>query len=186
LSSFKVAFRAIPIMILLVLVAYTHVPIFYKINNVPPICAGQSGVYRIFLGIWHIVAYGSGPPFCMFLFSFFTIRRIRQRRIVVPTSTPLDQDGRNSIANKDKNLLRMALVQCLSIGLTTSSFSISQLYVSLTANQVTDNFQIAKENLILVLGGLISTFGHSATFYLYTITSKMFRQHLFCRRHVRS
>lgn len=122
----------------------------------------------------------------MFLFSLLTIRHIKQRRIVVPTSAPLDQDRRNSTATKDKNLLRMALVQCLSIGLTTSLFSITQLYISLTTNQVKDNFQLAKENLILVLGRLISTIGHTATFYLYTITSKMFRQHLFCRRHVRS
>ncbi len=157
-----------------------HVPIFYTINNTQPICAGLPGFYRIFLGFWHVVAYGSGPPFLMFIFSFLTIRHAKHRRILPSTI----QDRTNS--TKDRDLLLMALVQCLCIGLTTSLFSFTQLYISLTTNQVTDSLQVAKNNLIGVLGGVISTGGHSATFYLYTITSKMFRQHLICRRNITS
>ena len=152
------------------------------INPVPPICAGQPGFYRIFLGFWHVFAYGSGPPFLMFLFSFFTIRHVKNRRIV-PSTIVSNQDERNS--HKDKNLLRMALVQCLCIGLTTSFFSIIQLYISITTGQVKNNLQLAKDNLLVILAGLISTGGHSATFYLFTATSKMFREHLFCRPHAR-
>jgi len=175
-------------MIFIILVAYAHVPTFYQVNVIPPICAGQPGFYRIFLGFWHVSVYGSGLPFLMFIFSFLTTHHIKHRRVVPCTIIQLNQDGRNSTSTKDKNLLRMALVQRLCIGLTTSLFSVSQLYVSLTTNQINDSLQSAKENLFLVLGGLISTCGHSAAFYLYTITSKMFRQHLPlpCRRHVQS
>jgi hypothetical protein len=176
----KIAARIIPITILIVFIAYIHVPVFYTINKIPPICAGLPGFYRIFLGFWHVIAYGSGPPFLMFIFSFLTIRNIKHRNIL-PATIQTTQDRTNS--TKDKNLLRMALVQCLCIGLTTSLFSFSQLYVSLKTDRVKDNLELAKENLIMVLGGLISTGGHSATFYLFTVTSKMFRQHLICRRH---
>jgi hypothetical protein len=157
-------------------------PIFYTINPTPPICAGQPGFYRIFLGFWHVITYGSGPPFFMFIFSFFTIRHVKNRRIV-PSTNPSNQDERNS--SKNRSLIRMALVQCLCIGLTTSFFSVSQLYISITTGQVKDNLRLAKDNLFVILGGLISTGGHSSTFYLYTATSKMFRQHLFCQRHAR-
>lgn len=151
-----------------------------------PICAGQPGVYRLFLGAWHIIAYGSGPPLFMFLFSFLTIRRIRNRRIVIANTIHAHQDRRNINNVKDRNLLRMALVQCICIGFTTSCFSFCQLYISITTYQVKDSFQIAKENLIQVLGGVISTIGHSSTFYLYTITSQMFRQHLPCQKSVQT
>jgi hypothetical protein len=169
-------------MILLVLITYIHVPIFYTINPFSPICAGQPGFYRIFLGVWHVVVYGSGPPCLMFLFSVLTLRNIKLRRIQPSTIAP-NQDERNS--DKNKNLLRMALVQCLCIGLTTSLFSISQLYVLITSSQVITNLQLAKNNLFSILGGVISTVGHSATFYLYTATSKLFREHLYCRRQAR-
>jgi hypothetical protein len=181
-SSVKVASRVIPLMILLVFITYMHVPIFYTINSFSPICAGQPGVYRIFLGVWHVVAYGSGPPFLMFLFSILTLRNIKHRRIL-PSTIGSNQDERNS--DKNKNLLRMALVQCLCIGLTTSLFSISQVYVLVTSSQVIGNLQLAKNNLFTVLGGIISTAGHSATFYLYTATSKLFRENLYCRRRTR-
>jgi len=169
-------------MILLVLIGYIHVPIFYTINPFQPICAGPPGFYRIFLGVWHVVAYGSGPPLLMFLFSVLTLRNIKHRRIQ-PTTIGSNQDERNS--DKNKNLLRMALVQCLCIGLATSLFSISQLYILITSSRVTSNLQIAKSNLFQTLGGFISTAGHSATFYLYTATSKLFREHLYCRRRTR-
>jgi hypothetical protein len=80
-----------------------HVPIFYTINPFTPACAGQPGFYRIFLGVWHVVAYGSGPPCLMFLFSALTLRNIKHRRIQ-PTTIGSNQDDRNS--DKNKNLLR--------------------------------------------------------------------------------
>ncbi|CAF4064601.1 unnamed protein product, partial [Adineta steineri] len=146
------------------------------------ICAGQPGFYRIFLGFWHVIIYGSGPPFLMFVFSVLTIRHVKRRRIA-PFINQVNQGERTLY--KEKGLLRMALVQCLCIGLTTTLFSISQLYVSITTVYAKTNLQLAKENLFLVLGGLISTGGHGTTFYLYTATSRMFRQHLFHGRHAR-
>ncbi|CAF3714352.1 unnamed protein product [Adineta steineri] len=181
-SSFKVASYTIPITILLVFIGYIHIPIFYTINGIPPICAGQPGFYRIFLGFWHVIIYGSGPPFLMFVFSVLTIRHVKHRRIA-PSINQVNQGERTLY--KEKGLLRMALVQCLCIGLTTTLFSISQLYVSITTVYAKSNLQLAKENLFLVLGGLISTGGHGSTFYLYTATSRMFRQHLFHGRHAR-
>jgi hypothetical protein len=167
-SSVKVASRLIPLMTLLVLIGYIHVPIFYTINSFAPICTGQPGFYRIFVGVWQVVAYGSGPPFLMFVFSILTLRNIKYRRIL-PTTIAPNQDERNS--DKNKNLLRMALVQCLCIGLTTILFGITQLYVLITPSRVTSNLQIAKSNLFQTFVGVISTAGPSATFYLFTATS---------------
>jgi hypothetical protein len=76
----------------------------------------------------------------------------------------------------------MVLVQCLIVGSTTTAYAAGQWYSTLTSNQVKDSLQLAKDNLLSNLVGAISTMGHSTTFFVFTLTSQMFRQQLTCQR----
>ncbi len=102
-----------------------HIPIFYTINPFSPICAGQPGFYRIFLGLWHVVVYGSGPLSLMFLFSALTLRNNKHRRIQ-PKTTGSNQDERNS--NKNKNLLRSHTTITTRIKKTKKTFKMLLLF----------------------------------------------------------
>jgi hypothetical protein len=75
----------------------------------------------------------------------------------------------------------MVLVQCLVVGFTTTIYAVVQWYITLTANQVKSNLQLARENLVTHLVGSNSAIGHSTTFLVFTLTSKLFRQQLFDR-----
>ena len=178
-SSFKIASRVIPLTFLLGHLAYAHVPIFHDIRLPRQTCGIENNSYGIFLGIWHLLTYGTGPPLLMLIFSLLTIQHIHHRRIVPVLNQPR-QEGRNS--NKDRNFIRMVFVQCAFVGLGTTAYAIGQWYTTLTSNQVRDNLQIAKDNLFFHLVGSISAAGHSTTFFLFTLVSPMFRQQLICRR----
>ncbi|UJR11481.1 hypothetical protein I4U23_015660 [Adineta vaga] len=180
-SSYKVAFRAIPLTFVFVHLAYLHVPFFYEILLPRRTCAVGNNVYGIFLGIWHLITYGTGPPLLMLAFSLLTIRHIRKRR-VKPTTNQASQANQSS--RNDRNLLRMVFIQCLVVGSTTTAYAIMQLYTTLTVNQSKTSLQLARDGLFGALVGVISATGHNATFFVFTLTSKMFREQLFsqCRR----
>ncbi|UJR16773.1 hypothetical protein I4U23_003673 [Adineta vaga] len=179
-SSYKVAYRVIPITFILVHLAYFHVLIFYDILLPQRSCSIENVAYNIFLGIWHLVTYGSGPPLLMLLFSIFTIRHIRHRAVMPITIRNSSSQGHRR-SNKSRNLIRMTFVQCLVVGSTITVYAISQWYISLTSHQTKTNLQIARENLFFVLSGIIAGVGHNITFFIFTLTSRLFREQLFCR-----
>jgi hypothetical protein len=87
----------------------------------------------------------------------------------------------------------MLLVQCLVIIVTGAPFSIGWLYVSLTVNQNADILQVAKDNLLTNVVGYLSVTGSCISFYLFTLSSSLFRRELmalfkwcFCRDHVQT
>jgi hypothetical protein len=171
----------IPSTFLLLHVTYSHVLIFYKINSKSS-CTSESNLYGTCIGVWHLLVYGIGPPVLMFLFSLITVQRVRHRRIM-PVTTQSNEVNRNT--NKDTNLLRMVFVQSIFVGFITTLYAATQLYTQATSNSVKDNLQLAKENLVTAFFGTFSVIGHSATFFVFTLASKMFRQELLCRRQER-
>jgi hypothetical protein len=181
LSSFKTAYRANPVTFVLVHVTYLHILIRYTIT--PNLfCQSQSTPYGAVLGIGHVFAYGIGPPSLMLLFFLLTIRNVRRQRIrpSIPYSNQTTENSR-----KDKHLVPMAFVQCLLVGLTTTSYAATQLYITSISNQVKSRLQIAVDTLFTLIFGSISAIGHSTTFFVFTLSSKMFCQHLMCKHQER-
>jgi hypothetical protein len=79
----------------------------------------------------------------------------------------------------------MVLIQCLIVGSTTTAYSITQWYTTLTSNQVKNSLQLTIENLFTNLVGIISATAVAATFFIFTLASRMFRQQLLCQRRQR-
>ncbi|UJR08889.1 hypothetical protein I4U23_013144 [Adineta vaga] len=82
LSSFRIARCSIPLTIILIHAAYSHIPVFYGIVLPRRSCTVDNSSYGFFLGIWHLVMYGLGPPLLMLTFSLLTIQHISRRKIL--------------------------------------------------------------------------------------------------------
>lgn len=177
-SSFRIAIRVIPITSVLVHAAYAHVLAYYQIIPTRRTCSVTDSSYAYFIGIWHLVMYGTSPPLLMLIFSLLTIRHVHSRRIM-PTANVTN--AHHSGSPKEKNLVRMALFQCLLVGSTTILYAILQFYITFTTNDVKVPLRTAIENVITNFIGAISAAGHSVTFFIFTLASQMFRQHLKCR-----
>jgi hypothetical protein len=188
-SSVRVANRAIPLTILIIFIGYIHVPIFFKIDIIAatqkPTCysRGPLGTYRTILYYFDLIVYGLSPSLFMLIFGLLTLRNVKQskRLIVMPVTNLLTKT--NQINRKTNNhMLRMLIVQVLVYCVTGLIFSSTIIYSSI--NPPTYAFQVSQYNIIYALAGMGSNIGPCLSFYLFTLSSGLFRKelkNLFCK-----
>lgn len=172
-------YRTIPLTSLLVLLAYFHVPIYHAINIQQRLCFPIAGFYQKFLGVWNLAVFSVGPPALMLLFGFLTVRHIRQSlgRIApnVSQATTAAPDARHRHKSADRQLIQMLLFQCCLFAVTASPTSVQYIYTSIRETMVVDNLQRAKDNFFYTIAGFVSLTGPCTSFYLFTLSSKLFR-----------
>lgn len=185
LSSIRVASRTIPLTILIVLIAYSHVPVFFRIDIVPatqkPICypPGPPGTYRIVLSYFNLLFLGLSPSLFMLIFGMLTLRNIdRSMRLLVAPSNPLPNTNNENLRKTNKQMLHMLLVQVSVYSVTGLTFSIALIMTAIQASQPKTIFQVAQENMINAVVGMLSTLGPCLSFYLFTLSSGLFRKEL--------
>jgi hypothetical protein len=111
----------------------------------------------------------------MLLFGFLTLNNIRQQRRVLPVIGEHTRITRRT----DRQLLRMLAAQVLVIIISTLPLTIDRLYASFTASVAKDALRIAQENLASQVANTMAYFAHICSFYLYTLTGRVFRKELF-------
>jgi hypothetical protein len=192
-SSIRVANRLIPITVFISFAIYIHVPILFEITIIPatqkPICypPGPPGTYRIILSFFNLIYFGLSPSLCMFLFGMFTLRNIEgSKRIVVGPTTNCETTTNQNNRKNNRQMLRMLFVQVLVYCVTALSYSIATIISSINASQRKNVVQVAQESLITAVLGMLSNTGPCLSFYLFTLSSGLFREELkklLCRSH---
>jgi uncharacterized membrane protein len=149
MSSLKSAKISTGIITIIVLILYFHMLVYYEIGNVTnqfgtitPQCNSQKGIYRTFLGLWHMVMSSLFPSFLMLLFGLLTLKNVRQHRQLVRRAAET-----TAIRRTDTQLLRMLAAQVLVIIIATLPFCIDTLYTSFTSSFTKTTLKIAQDNL---------------------------------------
>ncbi|CAF1526417.1 unnamed protein product, partial [Rotaria sordida] len=156
-----------------------------KIDIIPatqkPICypPGPPGTYRIVLSYFNLIFLGLSPSFCMLIFGVLTLRNIDQsKRLFVISSNNLSNTNNENMRKTSKHILRMLLVQVLVYSVTGLTFSVALIITAIQANRPKTVFQVAQENMINAVVGMLSTLGPCLSFYLFTLSSSLFRKEL--------
>jgi growth hormone secretagogue receptor len=178
MSSLKSAKISSAIISIIVLISYSHMLVYYEIANVTnqfgsitPQCASQKGIYRTFLGLWHMVVSSLFPSFLMLVFGLLTLKNVRQRRQLVRRA------GENrAIRRTDTQLLHMLAAQVLVIIIATLPFCVFQLYSAFTSSFTKSTLRIAQENLAIQITSIVTYFAYTSSFYLYTLSGSIFRK----------
>jgi len=178
MSSLKSAKISIVILSIIISILYCHMLVYYQITyasdqfgNITPQCNSQTGIYRTFLGFWHLAMSSLFPSFLMLLFGFLTLKNVRQRRQLV------QRVGENvSIRRTDSQLLRMLVAQVLVIIIATLPYCLYLLYASFTSSFTKSPLKIAQDNLASQITGTVTFFAHSSSFYFYTLSGTIFRK----------
>ena len=183
-SSVRMANRVIPIFALIGFLAHVHIPIFFHINIIPatqkPICypPGPPGTYRIVLSYFTLVFFGLLPPTCMLTFGALTLQNInRSKRLIRPggiLQTAPNQSGQRS----NRQILRMLLVQVFVYSVTGLGYSVPAIITAASADQPKNVLEVAQGNLITAIVGMLSNTGPCFSFYLFTLSSGLFRREL--------
>jgi hypothetical protein len=161
--------------------AYVHVLVYYQINLRQQTCIAEQGTYAIFLGVCHLIVFSLGPPGAMLVFGFLIIRHIRRtvKRVAPQNTHPLAQtQPQQRRKMKERQFAQMMFIQCAVFSLTATPIAINYLYTSLRPNVATNALQTAKDNLFYDVVGLISYTGPCTSFYLFTLSSQLFRGEL--------
>lgn len=185
LSSIRIANRIIPFTIILSFVAYVHVAIFFDIGIIPAtqksICypLAPPGTYRIFLSFFNLLYFGLLPPFCMLLFGLLTIQNLeRSKRVLTNNSTHTETNVTRNNRKTNRQMHRMLLCQVLVYCVTGVAFSIGMIVTSMNPSAQKNVYQLAQDSMINAVVGMFSNFGPNFSFYIFTLSSGLFRKEL--------
>ncbi|CAF1266961.1 unnamed protein product [Adineta steineri] len=175
-SNIRVVTRATPLTLLIVGLAYVHVPFYNRLNTTSS-CVGTSGTYATFVGIFNLFIFGMGPPVCMLTFGLLAIRNVRQsvKRMApnnIPTGTQNQLQHRQKAT--DRQLMQMMIVQSMFFILTGTPSSFVYFYSLAISNEVLNALQTARLSLVVIVTAFLTNGGASDGPEIYLYPTSMF------------
>jgi hypothetical protein len=174
-SNIRVASRIIPITILFISLAYSHVLAYYRIQLPAKACGADPGTYQIVLGFCNLFVWSWIPSVGMLVRGLLTIRHVQQgkRRLASQnTEKHLQQTHRKT----DRQLTQMMFVQSFTLCSTTTAYSIFALYKALAVNTKENALDLAKDNSIANILSFISVTDPCMSFYQFILSRQFFRR----------
>ena len=114
-----------------------------------------------------LVTFSLFPPIGMLVLGLLTIRNVRaSRRLRKDTNV------------KDRQLTSMLLIQVLCLVILSLPVSVQKIYSEMTYDQWKSAEHKLIENFIATLVVLLALTNSSTSFYLFTLTGKVFRKEL--------
>lgn len=176
-ANIRIVKRCIPACIILPFIFYSF--IFFTFSRdpkpPPPYCSIDDS-YAVFGLAYYLLIYSIIPPFLMGLFSFGIISNVLRRRAII---TPANQLGNMSISGTINRphrrrltqmqimLVCQAIIECI----LTLPFSIINLVSIVVVN---DEYFLTIYSFIR----LFIFFNYISSFYVYTLSSKLYRNEL--------
>ena len=185
-SNCRVASGAILCIILVVGLTYIYVPIQYQLKQTARRCPANQNNPPAFNGIWNLIVFSLGPSIVMLIFGLLTVQHVRVIiRRVAPQNMNSEAQLRVSFPppsqrqkTKDRHLTRMMIIQCVYFSLLSAPVSVYWLYISFKSDVVSDPLQTAKDDLFSNVAGYLSITCACTSFYLFTVSSRIFRREL--------
>ncbi|UJR32520.1 hypothetical protein I4U23_019982 [Adineta vaga] len=176
-SSTHVSSWLIPLVTIFIGITQIPMLIFYKVNRHPLICLGQPNSFQKINGIFLLIIWSLIPSLTMLIFGLLTIRNIQQSAQKAFGHDIINRRQKR-IKNIDRQLIQITLVQSIFFGLTSAAGSIGGMYNVIDNNLRKDPLSLAIQGFtgnVLSFVGLLSP---CMSFYLCTLSSRLFRREL--------
>lgn len=165
-ATIRIASYLIPLMILIILIAYGYIPYWCQLVIVPSdtMCAIVDPTYRKVLAISLLLIYCLFPPFLMIICCTITFFLLRQQRHRI---MPINQARQR---HRDNQLLKMLFIYVTSTIVCISPFTITyflEIYYH-------DNFTPLTNPLVRIFI-LLSNITYATSFYMYTLSTPFYR-----------
>ncbi|CAF0938162.1 unnamed protein product [Rotaria sp. Silwood1] len=136
-----------------------HIPIFFEISEND--CYARMGVYRILFDVYFLVFYALCPPLLMVIFNIATVRHIRCiKKLINPT-----------VSRREYNFIVLVLAHSFSNVIFTIPYTVNKfIYYTFDNTKLSE-----KDKLVNAVTLLIAFMNPGFSFYLYTLTTKSFR-----------
>ncbi|CAF1199470.1 unnamed protein product [Adineta steineri] len=165
-SQVKVSQRTICGVFIILCFIWVQMFVCFNGNSEGTTCSPVSQFCNTFNTYSLLIFYGLLPPMCMFLFGWMTIQHVRHRPI------------NRAINIKDRQLTVMLIVQVLLFQILSLPISIQRIYALITTNESKSVNRIQIENFILQFVNYAAFTNTTTSFYMFTLTSPLFRKEL--------
>ncbi|CAF1648792.1 unnamed protein product [Adineta ricciae] len=170
-ASVQIAIRVLFGIVLISLIYSVYIPFVYEIKSLVCSIFNNSNM-TLFTSLSSIILGAFIPILIMIICTLLTRKNLKEKR-----------ERRQNLSireeKRDRQALRMLFVQILVfiiITLPWMGYSINNVISSYTPNKTSDRIII--ENFITTMAGALAFLFPSLSFYLYTLTSSMFRTEL--------
>jgi hypothetical protein len=181
LASVHMALRVLGVIFIFWMVFYVYIPIVYNIES--STCGiFNNNVASLFTGISSIIN-GGVLPFPIMIICTSLIRKNlaekRRRRQALTIEQQATDERGHILAKREQQALRMLFAQIVVYIIITTPwviYSINNIISSFIPNKSADRIVI--EGFISAVAGAFAFLFPAVSFYLYTLTSSMFRSEL--------
>ncbi|CAF0974800.1 unnamed protein product [Adineta ricciae] len=186
-SNMRNAYRSILAITIFILLFWSEAFYCFDANQIgkPGPCYTRDNACAIFDTIFAYIFQAIGPPICMIIFGIGTFihihqgRRIRSTQMsieMIETTNRRETSNIGDVRGKNRSILRMLIGQLLLYIVCTMPLLIFKLYIALPLTIDKSNLRRSVENLILNISIFLQLIDKTFAFFIYTATSKYFRQ----------
>ncbi|CAF1239303.1 unnamed protein product [Rotaria sordida] len=179
--SHRIALKMILLTCLFWMIICVHNIIYYDIqislNGTNPICSNPSGTYSTFLSFYSILINGLSMPLLMTIFTLLTLRNLKHYRNQIHNNSLIIILQRRK--KQEWSILRMILVQLIVNVILSLPITIYLCYNGLTQYIQKSSIRIFIENYIYNMLTILQYLNAAASFYVYSLTSHIFRKELY-------
>ncbi|UJR21669.1 hypothetical protein I4U23_024746 [Adineta vaga] len=170
ISTIHIASFIIPVIIIIICLAYLHVLVWFKLIVIPSdqVCKITDLTYNNFLAIFLLCMICFTPPILMIIFCSITFILLRQQRHRI---MPVNQ---SRLRHRDNQLLKMLFIYVTWNIICTVPFATTYLIV--IRNQ--DRLSPTLDFLFQIFHFLIHLI-YATSFYIYTLGTPFYRAELF-------
>jgi hypothetical protein len=166
-SQIKVAYRMTCVPIILYSLTNFHQFFYFVLRSD---CVPLPGTYTYFLSMYSIVWTSLIPQSAMLIFGLITYCNIRKNRQRLVHST---EQRRH---RTDSQLIRVTLVQVLCSSILLNIRTVYYSYSKLSTEIPKSHYRNAIEDLLLQISNFIFYLNFSKSFFVNTLSSKLFRK----------
>ena len=167
-SRVKIARRMLLLISSMVIAVYFQMLFCFDGSLQAANCFPSSSFCSKFNNFNLLLTFSLCPPLSMLILGWLTIRHVRSSEVLRQQT----QQG------KDRQLTRMLLIQVICVTIFCLPISVQKLYSEITVNQAKSAEHLLIENFFATFVVLLALINTSTSFYLFTLTGKVFRREL--------
>ncbi|CAF2682769.1 unnamed protein product [Rotaria sp. Silwood2] len=155
----RTTYIIIIVTIIFCLLVNIHIPILFEIADND--CYARMGIYRILFDVYFLVFYAICPPLLMVIFNIATVKHIRCiKKLIHPT-----------VSRREYHFIVLVIAHSFSNVIFTIPYTVNK-FIYYTFD---DAIPSEKDKLCNAITLLIAFMNPGFSFYLYTLTTKSFR-----------
>jgi hypothetical protein len=166
-SQVKIAQRVVGLISIFVIAVYFQMNFCFDGSIQAGNCYPSTPLCNSFNDFNLLVTYSLFPPILMLILGLMTIRNVRK-----------GQQIRREVNAKDRQLTVMLIIQVICISILSMPISIQKIYAEMTLHEIKSSERQIIENFFATFVVLLALMNTSTSFYLFTLTGKVFRKEL--------